>query len=129
MLSRLDQPSRIVNKIAGAVQDRGEAALGWPPRATCEAGMMSGFRSHNPTRREALGAWRRQKDIMGPLVDRTEFRAVLKEVVNCVREHLDAPGITPLSPEQIMFWFQNVTLEDLRIVMEEIDADKADRGQ
>jgi hypothetical protein len=66
---------------------------------------------------------------MGPLVDRTEFRAVLKEVVHCVREHLDKPGITPLTAEQIQLWFQNVTLEDLRIVMLEIDTDKQRRGQ
>jgi len=66
---------------------------------------------------------------MGPLVDRTEFRAVLKEVVNCVREHLDQPGITPLTAEQILLWFQNVTLEDLRIVLQEIDADNRQRGQ
>jgi len=62
---------------------------------------------------------------MAPLVDRTEFRAVLKEVVKCIRQHLDAPALTPLSPEQIMFWVQNVTLEDLQIVTQEIDADKA----
>jgi hypothetical protein len=49
---------------------------------------------------------------MGPLIDRTEFRAVLKEVVNCMREHLAAPGVPQLTAEQIMFWWQNVTLED-----------------
>jgi hypothetical protein len=62
-----------------------------------------------------------QEAIMGPLVDRTEFRAVLREVVMCIRQNLAAPGITPLTPEQIMFWLQNVTLEDLQIVIEEID--------
>ncbi len=66
---------------------------------------------------------------MGPLVDRSEFRAVLKEVVNCVREHLDKPGLTPLTAEQILLWFQNVTLEDLRIVLQEIEADKQQSGQ
>jgi hypothetical protein len=66
---------------------------------------------------------------MGPLVDRTEFRSVLKEVVNCVREHLDVPGITPLTPEQILLWFQNVTLADLQAVVGQIDADKKSRGQ
>ncbi len=50
---------------------------------------------------------------------------MVKEVVKCIRQHLDAPGLTPLSPEQIMFWLQNVTLEDLQIVTQEIDADKA----
>jgi hypothetical protein len=67
---------------------------------------------------------RNKKDIMGPLVDRTQFRAVLKEVVNCVRQHLNAPGLKLLTPEQVMFWFQNVTLEDLQIVIKEIDAEK-----
>lgn len=68
----------------------------------------------------------RQKDIMGPLVDRSEFRAVLKEVVNCVREHLGRPGLTPLTAEQVMFWFQNVTLEDLQVVIKEIDGAKGE---
>jgi hypothetical protein len=59
---------------------------------------------------------------MGPLVDRSEFRAVLKEVVKCMRANLDKPGITPLTPEQVMFWFQNVNLQDLVLVSQEIDA-------
>ena len=58
---------------------------------------------------------------MGPLVDRTEFRGVLKEVVNCVRQNLDVPGLKPLAPEQLMQWFQNITLEDLRVVARELD--------
>ncbi len=60
---------------------------------------------------------------MGPLSDRTEFRAVLKEVVNCIRKNLDRPGLTPLTAEQIMFWFQNVTLEDVQVITRELDAD------
>ena len=59
---------------------------------------------------------------MGPLVDRTEFRGVLKEVVKCVRQNLDVPGLKPLAPEQLMQWFQNITLEDLRVVARELDA-------
>ncbi len=66
--------------------------------------------------------------MMASLVDRTEFRAVLKEVVKCIRAHLDAPGLTPLTAEQIMFWFQNVTIEDLRIVLQEIDSGPARPG-
>jgi len=58
---------------------------------------------------------------MGPLVDRTEFRGVLKEVVKCVRQNLDVPGLKPLAPEQLMQWFQNITLEDLRVVARELD--------
>ncbi|MGA7458986.1 MAG: hypothetical protein WBW69_02080 [Candidatus Korobacteraceae bacterium] len=60
---------------------------------------------------------------MGPLVDRTEFRAVLKEVVKCVRQNLDVPGLTPLAPEQLMSWFQNITLEDLQTVVRELAAE------
>jgi hypothetical protein len=58
---------------------------------------------------------------MGPLVDRTEFRAILKEVVKCVRQHLDVPGLRPLDPHQLASWFGNITLEDLQCVVQEID--------
>jgi hypothetical protein len=61
---------------------------------------------------------------MAPLVDRTEFRAVLKEIVKCLHQHLDVAGIAPLTPEQIMFWLQNVSLGDLRAVAREIDAEQ-----
>lgn len=60
---------------------------------------------------------------MAALVDRTQFRAVLKELVKCVRQNLDVPGVKPLVPEQILFWLQNVTLEDLRAVMQDIDSE------
>jgi hypothetical protein len=60
---------------------------------------------------------------MGPLVDRTEFRAVLKEVVKCVRQNLEVPGLKPLDPEQLMSWFGNITLEDLQAVARELDND------
>lgn len=63
---------------------------------------------------------------MTPLVDRTEFRAVLKEVVKCLRQNLDVPGITPLDPEQVMQWLQQVKLEDLLEVARELDAEQAD---
>ena len=56
---------------------------------------------------------------MAPLVDRTEFRVVVKEVVQCLRLNLDKAGLKPLTPEQMMFWLQNVTLEDLEIVCRE----------
>jgi hypothetical protein len=60
---------------------------------------------------------------MGPLVDRTEFRRVLKEIVGCLRQNLDRDGVTPLKPEQVLFWMQNVTLEDIQIVASQIEAD------
>lgn len=59
---------------------------------------------------------------MAPLVDRTEFRKVLKQLVVCLRENLDRPGLAPLTADQIMFWMRNVTLEDLETVLREIDA-------
>ncbi len=58
---------------------------------------------------------------MAPLVDRTEFRKVVKELVKCLRENLDRPGLAPLTADQIMFWMRNVALEDLEIVIREID--------
>ena len=61
---------------------------------------------------------------MAPLVDRSEFRAVLKELIKCLRQNLDAPGVAPLGPEQIMFWLQNITLEDLQAAVAEIDHDE-----
>ncbi len=61
---------------------------------------------------------------MGPLVDRTEFRAILKEVVKCVRQNLDAPGLKPLAPDQLLLWFRNITLEDLQTVARELDGER-----
>jgi hypothetical protein len=58
---------------------------------------------------------------MTPLVDRTEFRKVVKELVKCLRNNLDRPGLAHLTADQIMFWMRNVTLEDLEIVIREID--------
>jgi hypothetical protein len=60
---------------------------------------------------------------MAPLVDRTEFRKVLKQIVGCLRENLERPGLTPLTPEQIVFWLQNITLEDIQVVAAEFEAD------
>ncbi|HSY11963.1 MAG TPA: hypothetical protein VK976_07215 [Verrucomicrobiae bacterium] len=62
---------------------------------------------------------------MAPLVDRTEFRGVLKELIKCLRQNLDKPGITALSPEQIMFWLQTVTMDDIKVVIGELEAESA----
>lgn len=62
---------------------------------------------------------------MAPLLDRTEFRKVVKEVAKCLRQNLDQPGVAPLSAEQIIFWMQSVTLEDLDVVMREIESEGA----
>jgi hypothetical protein len=69
-----------------------------------------------------------EREQMGPLVDRTEFRTVLKEVVKCVRQNLDAPGLSALTPEQLLSWFQNITLEDIRIVVRQIENDSPPRS-
>ena len=58
---------------------------------------------------------------MTPLVDRTEFRKVVKELVKCLRNNLDRPGLAHHTADQIMFCMRNVTLEDLEIVIREID--------
>jgi hypothetical protein len=60
---------------------------------------------------------------MAPLVDRSEFRKVVKEIVKCLRQNLDQPGVAALTAEQVMFWLQNVTFQDLEIVTREIEAD------
>jgi len=66
--------------------------------------------------------WERVGYGMAPLVDRTEFRKVVKELAKCLRANLDRPELAPLTADQIMFWMRNVTLEDLEIVIREIDA-------
>jgi hypothetical protein len=62
---------------------------------------------------------------MTPLVDRTEFRKVVKELVKCLRQNLDRPGLAPLTAEQITFWMRNVTLEDLEMAVRQIDSEDA----
>jgi hypothetical protein len=61
--------------------------------------------------------------MMAAMVDRTEFRRVLKEIVKCMRQNLDPPGISPLGAEQIMFWMKAVTEQDLEAVTRELDAE------
>jgi hypothetical protein len=62
---------------------------------------------------------------MAQLVDRSEFRRVVKEIVKCLRQNLDQHGVAPLTAGQVMFWIQNVTLEDLEVVTFEIEAEGA----
>jgi hypothetical protein len=50
------------------------------------------------------------------LVSRKEFRAILGRVISCTRGHLDQPGITPFTAEEVYRWFQQITLEDVRAV-------------
>ena len=57
------------------------------------------------------------------LISRNEFRSVLKSVVRCLRSELSAPGLAPLTAEEILFWFQNITMEDIEAVNREIEAE------
>ncbi len=57
------------------------------------------------------------------LISRSEFRTVLKSVVRCLRGELNAPGLAPLTEEEILFWFQNITMEDIAVVNKEIDVE------
>ncbi len=66
--------------------------------------------------------WEKEGYCLASLVDRTEFRNIVLEVVKCLRKNLDRPGHAPLNADQIMFWLQNVTYDDLRAATEEIDA-------
>lgn len=60
---------------------------------------------------------------MSKLTSRSEFRAVLKSVVRCLKGELNSPGLAPLNAEEIHFWFQNITPEDIEAVNKEIDAE------
>lgn len=51
--------------------------------------------------------------------NRGEFRAVLREMVKCLRSELNIPGVAPFNPEDLREWFQNITAEDIRSVWDE----------
>lgn len=63
------------------------------------------------------------------LISRSEFRVVLKSVVRCLKGELNVPGLAPLSAEEVLFWFRNITLEDIEAVNREIDAEPANRAE
>ena len=63
------------------------------------------------------------------LISRSEFRVVLKSVVRCLKGELNVPGLAPLSAEEILFWFRNITLEDVEAVNQEVDAEPANRAE
>ncbi len=56
------------------------------------------------------------------LTSRVEFRAILKDIVVCLREDLDKPTLLPLTSEEIHFWLHEVTMDDVRAVVAEIEA-------
>lgn len=58
--------------------------------------------------------------VVSKLISRNEFRAVLKGVVRCLRSELDAPGLAPLTSEELLFWFRNIMLEDIEKVSAEL---------
>lgn len=63
------------------------------------------------------------------LISRSEFRSVLKSVVRCLRGELSAPGLAPLNAEEILFWFQNITMEDIEAVNKEIDVETLEQQE
>ncbi len=63
------------------------------------------------------------------LISRREFRTVLKSVVRCLRGELNVPGLAPLTAEEILFWFRNITLEDIEMVSKEIEAERPSRAE
>lgn len=54
------------------------------------------------------------------LISRVEFRAILRRIVGCLRDSLPA-SVSPLTPEEMHFWLQEITLEDIQVVASEID--------
>ena len=60
---------------------------------------------------------------MTHLTSRVEFRAILKGIINCLRESLDKPNLPPLTPAEIHFWLHEVTMDDVRAVVGEVKAE------
>ena len=58
---------------------------------------------------------------MTHLTSRFEFRAILKGVINCLRDGLDRPGIPQLTPEEIRLWLREVTMDDIRVVIAQME--------
>jgi hypothetical protein len=60
---------------------------------------------------------------MTGLSSRAEFRAILKGVVNCLKQSLDKPKLQPLTAEEVHLWLHEVTLEDARAVVAELESE------
>ncbi|HEU5401372.1 MAG TPA: hypothetical protein VFU86_08450 [Terriglobales bacterium] len=43
--------------------------------------------------------------------------------MRCLKGELNAPGLAPLTAEEILFWFRNITIEDIEAVNREIEAE------
>lgn len=63
---------------------------------------------------------------MAALVDRREYRRILKDVLRCVRKDLESPRIAPLTPAEVLRWLHEATKEDIQIVLDELN-DEAGR--
>ncbi len=57
--------------------------------------------------------------IDNPTDSRGEFRAVLRQVVSCLRSQLNVPGVTPFNPDDLRKWFQSITVEDIRAIWDD----------
>ncbi len=55
--------------------------------------------------------------------NRSDFRAVLREVVHCLRGKLNVPGVSPFQPEELRDWFHNITVDDISSVWDEKASD------
>ncbi len=51
--------------------------------------------------------------------NRQEFREVLREIVHCLRGQLQVPGVSPFGPEELVAWFREISVEDIKSVWEE----------
>jgi len=54
-----------------------------------------------------------------PTDTRGEFRAVLRQIVSCLRTELDVPGVAPFDAEELRQWLQNITTEDIQSVWDD----------
>jgi hypothetical protein len=59
---------------------------------------------------------------MSRFTSRVEFLVILKRVVSCLKDSLERPGVSPLTPEQIHFWLHQISIEDIETVVAEIEA-------
>jgi hypothetical protein len=54
-----------------------------------------------------------------PSASRQEFRNVLSKVVDCLRNNLEIPGVSPFNPGEIAHWLNQVTPEDVQAVWDQ----------
>lgn len=65
---------------------------------------------------------------LSKLTSRSEFRAILKGIVNHLKMSLDRPNVPPLTPEEIHFWLREITTDDIQAVVAEISTELNNGG-